>query len=188
MSHASGARGDRPPTAAVPSFDDVYGEHFDFVWWSVQRLGVPTDSIDDVVQDVFVVVHRKLGTFAGRSSLRSWLYGIVRKVASNFWRTRDRRGAEPLSELEIADEATPDPFAAMENAEELRLLHALLMKLDRPKREVFVLAELEQMTAPEISDAIGIKLNTVYSRLRTARAEFERALERHRERTARDEP
>ena len=62
----------------------------------------------------------------------------------------------------------------------MRVLHRLLDELDDDKRTVFVLAELEQTTAPEIADALGIPLNTVYSRLRAARIEFDKALARHR--------
>lgn len=171
------ARIDTPP--CVPSFDQLYDEHFDFVWRSVRRLGVREAAMDDAVQEVFLVVHRRLPEFEGRSSLKTWLYGIAVNVARNIARTQARRGAEELP-VSVEDTRTPGPARHAENREAVALLYRLLDKLDEPKREVFVLAELEQLSAPDIAEALGVNLNTVYSRLRAARRDFEAALQRHR--------
>lgn len=160
------------------SFASVYEAHFDFVWRNVRRLGVAEINLDDAVQEVFVVVHRKLPEFEGRSSVQTWLFGILRRVARDHRRVEKRRGL--LDELppELADTAPrPDDEAGKQEA--VRLLDRLLQHLDEDKRAVFVLAELEQMTAPEIALALDVKLNTVYSRLRAARREFEEVLARH---------
>src|SRR5882672_886762 len=165
-----------------PTFEALYEEHFDFVWRSLRRLGIPAPSIDDAVQDVFLVVHRRLGEFEGRSSVKTWLFGIALRVASVHRRAAARRPTEPLTE-EPADAAAPPAAEALSEAREAaRLVHQLLDCLDEDRRAVFVLSELEQMTAPEISMALGVNLNTVYSRLRLARRDFDAALARHRAR------
>jgi len=177
------AEAEAPPQAEPPAdLARVYQEHFDFVWRSARRLGVPDSAVDDVVQEVFIVVHRQLASFEGRSSMKTWLFGILRNLVLRHRRSWARRGREEaLEESEVdAGEAGADEKLAESQAR--RVLHALLAGLDDDKRAVFVLADLEQMSAPEIAEATGLKLNTVYSRLRLARAEMERALERHRAR------
>ena len=160
----------------TPSFEAVYDAYFPYIWRSVLRLGVPLAQADDVVQEVFVVVHRKLGSFEGRSSIKTWLYGIALRVARAH-RVRAPRALEP-EELRAPDASRPDERA--ENAEAARIVRTLLDQLDDDQREVFVLAELEQLTAPEIAEALGVKLNTVYSRLRLAREAFAEAAARFR--------
>jgi RNA polymerase sigma-70 factor (ECF subfamily) len=164
------------------SFEEVYGAHFGFVWRSAKRLGARDASLDDVVQEVFVVVHRRLADFEGRSSLRTWLFGITLRVVRDHRRSVRRRdpGCEVDPDTLRADESGPAETA--ERAEAVRLLHALLDQLDDDRREVFVMAELEQMTMPEIADALGLNVNTAHARLRAARQEFEQALARHRAR------
>lgn len=170
-----------PPGTAY-RFEDVYDEHFAFVWRTVRRLGVPDRSLDDAAQDVFIVVHRRLTEFEGRSSLRSWLFGIARRVARDHRRrvSRKERG-EALPES-LADPLAPNPREAASHNQAAAVLHGLLDTLDDDKREVFVLAELEQMTVPEIAAAIEVNLNTVYSRLRAARQAFDKAVHRYRAR------
>jgi RNA polymerase sigma-70 factor (ECF subfamily) len=165
---------------ALPSFEAVYEEHFDFVWRSLRRLGISEAQIDDAVQDVFVVVHRRLGDFEGRSTLKTWLFAIALRVASALRRTAARRPTEPL--VDDPPDERAGPTAASDAAEAARLVHRLLDCLDGDRRTVFVLSELEQMTAPEISAALSVNLNTVYSRLRLARRDFEAAFARYRAR------
>src|SRR6185437_8084289 len=161
--------------AMRPTFEEVYDEIFGFVWRSLRRLGVPEASIDDAVQDVFVVVHRRLADFEGRSSLKTWVFGIALRVARDHARTARRKGGLlPLDER-IPD-AAPDPAESLVRSEAVRELDRILGTLDEDKRAVFVLAEIEQMSAPEIAEALGVNVNTVYSRLRAARREVEAAL------------
>jgi RNA polymerase sigma-70 factor (ECF subfamily) len=164
----------------TPAFDAIYAQHFRNVWRTLRRLGVSEPQLDDAAQDVFVVVHRKLADFDGRS-LRSWLYAIAVRVASDYRRGAAHRRVAPLSES-IAD-ARPGPAHVSELKESVRLLHTLLAELDDSKRTVFVLSELEQLSVPEIAEVIGANLNTVYSRQRAARLQFEAALKRHRSRS-----
>lgn len=168
--------------AALGAFEDVYEEHFEFVWRSVRRLGVPEAALDDAVQDVFVVVHRRGSEFEGRSSVRTWLFGIVVHVARAY---RRRRAIENAADPDtLADPGPRGQEAALEAAEAMRLLHEVLDTLDDDKREVLVLIELEEMTAPEAAEVLSLKLNTVYTRLRAARRDFDAEVAR---RAARDE-
>jgi RNA polymerase sigma-70 factor (ECF subfamily) len=166
---------------ASADFETIYREHFRFVWRTAKRLGVDRAWLDDAVQDTFVVVHRRLSDFHGHSSVKTWLYGIVRRVVADH-RRGVRRKHSKAAPMEDASEPTasvdPDPEASMEQADKVRLLHRLLGELDDEKREVFVLAELEEMTMAEIAEALGVNANTLSSRLRAARREFEEALER----------
>lgn len=158
----------------------IYQEHAIFVWRSLRLLGVPADSLDDAVQEVFLVVHRRLDEFEGRSSLRTWLYAIARRVAGNLRRGAERRGApEPIA-VDVADPG--DPLELAQKAEAGRLLIDLMGCLSEDQREVFLLIEIEELSAPEAAEALGINLNTCYSRLRAGRARFERELAARRRR------
>ena len=167
---------------AALKLDEVYEEFFGFVWRSAQRLGVPKHALDDLVQDVFVIVHRKFQQFEGRSSLKTWLYAITVRVVRDYRRTLSRKKRpEPLNESDVQSPA-PSPLEAATQAEATAALRALLEELDDDKREVLVLVELEQMTVPQVAEAIGINVNTVYSRLRSARVAFNSAVAKFRER------
>jgi RNA polymerase sigma-70 factor (ECF subfamily) len=173
--------------ATPPPFASVYDRYFDFVWASVRRLGVGEGDVDDVVQEVFVVIHARLHTLSQPESVRSWVYGVVRRTVSGYRRTRRSEGTTDaaLAELDRARESSQaTPQSLKERSDRVDLLWALLAELDQAKREIFVLAEVEEMTAPEIASALEIPLNTVYSRLRAARQAFDAALARHEARVA----
>lgn len=174
---------------APRSFAEIYDAYFAFVWRSARRLGAPALTVDDVVQETFLIVHRRLGEFEGRSSLKTWVFGIVLNVVRAHRRSLLAKNphalrAETAADFEAVTDPAPGPHEIATQAEAARLVDQLLETLDDEKREVFVLAELEQMSAPEIATAVGIPVNTVYSRLRMARREFAAAAARHR---ARDE-
>jgi RNA polymerase sigma-70 factor (ECF subfamily) len=176
---------DPSPAAAVApdplTFLDLYDTHLAFVWNGVRRLGVPEPAIEDVVQEIFLVVHRKLDDFEGRSSIRTWLFGIALRVVRHH-----RRGQRSSSRLQsndvesLVDSTGPSPQDSAEHGQMVDVLNRLLDGLDDEKREVLVLAEIEQMTAPEIAEVTGANLNTVYWRLRAARQEFDRLVTRFR--------
>lgn len=180
--------------AGRPEFGQVYDEHVRFVWRTLRRLGVPDDDCDDALQDVFLIVHRKLGEFRPEAPIRHWLFRLTAGIARDHRRARRRKdprqhGLVPLAgDEDVADVRQRGPLEAAEHTAAARLIRDLLQELDEAKRELFILADLEQMTAPEISEALQLPLNTVYSRLRRARAEFEEALMRHRARSAGEAP
>ncbi len=162
---------------AVDRFSAVYGEHFGFVWRTLRALGVPAAATDDAAQDVFIVVHRRLDDYDARAPMRAWLFGIARNVAR---RHRERARSHPDTEragLHVVGEG-----GALEDTMQLReaatLVERFLDALDDDQRAVFVLAQLEGLTAPEIAEALAVNLNTVYSRLRAARVKFERVVAR----------
>jgi RNA polymerase sigma-70 factor (ECF subfamily) len=174
--------------SSVPplEFRSVFTEHYAFCWRMLAHFGVPHASLDDAAQEVFAVVHRRLAEYDGRTSVRSWLWGIARRVASGHQRTehRARRRLEVVAAPE--PDATPDEELA--RAETIALVDRCLDALDQKHRDVFVLAEIEGCTAPEIANMLDVELNTVYSRLRNARAKFHRALERARTREPSSRP
>jgi RNA polymerase sigma-70 factor (ECF subfamily) len=172
---------------APPAFEAVYDATFDVVWRNLRRLGVPDAQLDDAVQEVFLVVHRRLSEFEGRASLKTWVCAIVTRVASDHRRVLRRKspgatsGESPVDPDSVPD-AAPDPQASAEREEGVRRLHALLDALDDDKRTVLVLADLEELAVPEIAEALGENLNTVYARLRAARKDFEQLAARARAR------
>lgn len=164
----------------MPEFEAIYDRYFEFVWNSARRLGVQASFLDDVVQEVFLVIHSRLGELRQPEALRSWIYGIVRRAASTH-RRKHASSVQSLSENPV--EATlqakgPSPHDQAELSSQEQILGAILARMTEPKREVFMLVELEEMSVPEAAEALQIPLNTAYSRLRHARAEFEVALAR----------
>ncbi len=168
------------PQAVPATFDQVYSEGFGFVFRVLRTLGVRPDRLEDAAQDVFTVVHRRLGEFEGRSSVRTWLFGIAQRVASDYRRS-DRRKSSRLEPL-IADVPSEQssPQARLEAQHAAHFVDEFLKTLSSQKREVFALAFMEEMPPGEVAQALGIPLNTVYSRIRTVRGELRTALERRK--------
>jgi RNA polymerase sigma-70 factor (ECF subfamily) len=179
--------GSGPASApATPAFDAVYATEFAFVWRNLRRLGVGEAALRDAAQDVFVVVHRRLGEFEGRAPLRSWIYSIVTRIARQYRRTRERKELREVEDPEQVPDpnvATPEDSAG--RGEALRLLMSLLEALDDDKREAIVLCDLEDMTVPEVAAAVGSNVNTVYSRVRAGRQQLRELLAQHNARAAR---
>jgi RNA polymerase sigma-70 factor, ECF subfamily len=167
-------------TAAVASsgtFAQLFDANASFVWRVLRRLGVPDADADDAVQDVFIVVHRRLGEYEERGSVRAWLFAISRQVASHRRRTRARR-ERACAELPVGGPAPDDPHETAMRNEAVSIVHEFLSRLDEPQAMVFYLADVEGMTAPEIAASLDANVNTVYGRLRLARLEFEAFLGR----------
>jgi RNA polymerase sigma-70 factor (ECF subfamily) len=164
------------PRANVPEITDVFRQHFDFVWRAIRSLGVPDAIVDDAVQEVFICVHRRLPEFERRSALKTWIYSIAYHTAQNYRRSARRREADAL-DLEMASRE-PGPGEHAAGAQASRFVLDFLAKIPRERRDVFVLCVLEELSAPDVAEILQVKLNTVYSRLRLARADFRTALER----------
>jgi RNA polymerase sigma-70 factor (ECF subfamily) len=178
-------RADDAVGRALPDFNTVYEENFRFIWRAARRLGIAAADTDDVVQEVFVVAHRKLPEFEGRAPVRTWLYKILLLMVRHHVRAQGRKpGHRPVAALDELEGLhagrESGPAVAVERQDAARVLDRLLAHLDADKREVFVLAEIEELSAVEIAEILGANLNTVYSRLRVARQEFERAVQRFR--------
>jgi RNA polymerase sigma-70 factor (ECF subfamily) len=164
-------------TGGAVVFERVFEEHGHYVWRALRRLGVADVDADDVCQDVFLVVHRKLGTFQRGASLRSWLYGICLRVASDY-RKRSHRRREQLVESVSSEGMDAPQEEELERHRALARLDEALDELDDDKRAVFVLFELEQVPMTEVAEAAGCPLQTAYSRLYAGRKIVEAALAR----------
>lgn len=191
--HSSGNRPDlaAPRDGGLPvlDFDSVYEDMVGFVWQAARRMGVRDADTDDVVQEVFVIVHGRLAEFEGRAQLKTWVFKILVNVMKHYFRTHARKPGDVASgsgtEIhELVASQDHGPAVALERMEALRVVDRLLSQLDEDKRMVFVLAEIEQMSLVEIADVVEANANTVASRLRAARSDFEKALARFQSREA----
>ena len=159
-------------------FDALYRDHFDFVFRNLRRMGVPSASTDDALQDVYLAALRHIGDFHEGTHAKAWLFAIAMRVASNHRRSQRRRGVPVTLAEDRLQASQPGPFELAAREEARKVLHEFLGSLEENRRAVFVLSELEQLSAPEIAQSLGANLNTVYSWQRLARAEFVRFLGR----------
>jgi RNA polymerase sigma-70 factor, ECF subfamily len=164
------------PRPQVPlTLEDVYRDHFDFVYRQAARLGGPAIDAEDAAQEVFMVVARKLDTFDASSLITTWLYGITLNIVRS-----QRRRARIRRLFELAEEKSDVPVRSLDRAEVLdahRIAYAILDKLAPKKREAFILAEFEGLSCDEIAQLTGSKTETIWSRLHYARKEFAERLE-----------
>jgi RNA polymerase sigma-70 factor (ECF subfamily) len=161
--------------------EQLFETHLSFVWRNLRRLGVPEAIVEDAAQDVFLVVHRRWDTWeAGRSTVETWLFGIVLRVAHNHRRTQRRRLAWLLPAPDRALRETPShadgPIEILAQREALVIFERVLAAIDPDKRAIFLMVDVEGLTVPETAATLGINLNTAYWRLGKARAAFHRAL------------
>jgi len=198
---ASDARGAMPGRVEPPTqgegevnervdFDTVYESMVQYVWSVVCRMGVPHSDAEDVVQEVFVTVYRRLGDFEGRAQLKTWVYSIAVHFAQHYFRTHARKPGNRATASNIHDAEVwskdpaltasreSGPASEVERMEGLDALDHVLAQLNEQQRVVFVLTELEQMTLHDIAEVVGSNANTVATRLRAARKAFEKALTR----------
>jgi len=156
-------------------FAAAYDAEFEAVWLYLRRLGVPEADVEDAVHDVFVVAHRRYGSYDASRPLRPWLLGIAFRIAAQ-WRRRHRLEVSvPDPEPERPDEGrAPDEIVASEQTRSR--LQAALSLLDMHQRAVVVMHDLNGIPVPEIATSLDVPLNTVYSRLRLGRAKISAAL------------
>lgn len=164
-------------------FDAIYESMVDYVWSVVCRMGVPQADAEDVVQEVFVTVYRRLDEFERRARLKTWVFTIAMHLVQHYFRTHarkpgDRASAKGTEIQGLVDDQENGPANEIERKERYDALDWVLDQLDEAKRMVFVLAELEQLTLVEIGEIVGANPNTVATRLRAARQAFEKALAR----------
>ncbi|MCA9648240.1 MAG: sigma-70 family RNA polymerase sigma factor, partial [Myxococcales bacterium] len=134
-------------------------------------------DLDDVAQEVFLVVHRRLVDFEGRSTLRTWLYGICLKVASSHRRRVERRREAGLAEAP-EEPVSGGQQSALERAEARRRMLLVLQDLDEEQREVFVLYEIERLAMKDVAELLECPLQTAYYRHQTARKKVIEAYQR----------
>jgi len=161
----------RSATAGAARVREVVEQHYDFVWRSLRRLGVPEADAEDAAQEVFSSISRRLDE-VDDGRLRGFLYRTAMNHAAHAHRTRLRRREVAHDELEDEPSADPGPEAQLESARAKRLFYRVLGRLPFDLRAVFVLYELERFTMQEISGLLELAPGTVASRLRRARAAF----------------
>lgn len=150
-----------------PSTDSVFREHAPFVLRILRSLGVHPDDVEDVLQDVFMTIHRMLPTYEERQAMRPWLYSLCARAAARSRQRRRRTVVVEFEEAHLTTRSTPeDALRADESRAELELL---LGTLTTDCRTVFVLYEIEEFTMEEIAATVGCPVATGYSRLRAAR-------------------
>lgn len=165
------------PSATHPPLDarQLFKAHFSFVWRLLRRLGVPPALLDDAMQDVFLVIHRRNQVLTQTRTVKALLAGIAFKVARNYRRRAHRQGpTEPISAAADQPAVAVDPEQAVSRAQALQRAQSLLDALSEEQKTVFAMVEIEGLSGPEVAEALEISVNTVYSRLRLAREMFNR--------------
>jgi RNA polymerase sigma-70 factor (ECF subfamily) len=155
-------------------------DHFDFIWRSLRRLGVPARDADDGAQRVFVVASRRVDDIeVGKE--RAFLFSTAYRVARDMHRSSARHPEAPLGEDDVLADSAPDPEQLSDRKQTRALLDDVLSGLPLEYRTVFVLFEMEELTVPEIA-LVEAPVGTVASRLRRARELFRAAALRVRAR------
>ena len=182
-SNQAGVMGTPAAIASRPSspvdFDSLFEAELDYVWNALRRLGVREADLDDQVNEVFLRVHRQLAQYDASRPLRPWLFAFAARVAAEYRRLSRNRFEIPGLPSDVLDPA-PSAHEHLEQSEVRATVLAALDTLDQAKREVFVAIEIEGHSGPDVAEALGVSVNTVYSRLRLARDEFANALRRKR--------
>ena len=160
-----------------PSLRTLFDEHARYVIRALRHLGIPEADVEDVAQEVFITVHRKLPEFEGRSSMRTWLYAICLRTASDHRRRayNVRERATEAPPVDTGERTGQEPDASVESR---AFVQQLLAELDEDKRTIVVLYEIEGLTMREVAEAVGCPLQTAYSRLHAARELMQQAWER----------
>jgi RNA polymerase sigma-70 factor (ECF subfamily) len=165
-----------PPEGGRLEPRELFRVHFDYVWNTLRRLGVPERDLEDVAHDTFLQVFRQYSQYDPARPIKPWLFGFAFRVASEHRRRLSRRGESSL-DVELVDPAA-NPLESLEVEERLKLAQAALDSIELERRAVFILHELDGYSIPEVAESLGILVATAYSRLRLAREDFARAAKR----------
>jgi RNA polymerase sigma-70 factor (ECF subfamily) len=173
------------PTAVVDRARSLVVAHFHRIWRLLRRLGVPESDAEDAAQQVFLVATSRLADIPPERE-RSFVYATALRVASATRRNRARR--QKWIELGYEDSISPSPTVdeELERREALAFIDDVLGELEDDLRRIFVLCEIEELTAPEASEVLQIPIGTVASRLRRARHRFDEIAARIRDQRTRD--
>ena len=162
-----------PADAATADPATLFREHANTVAGWAARLGGPGIDVEDVLQDVFIIVHRQAARFRGESSVKSWLYGITANVVRQQRRRARRRrwfgsGSDPLDEAP----SVPTPVEEIERKRRNLAVYRVLDSMRDLNRTLLILSEIEGLGGDQIAELTGMKVGTVWVRLHRARAEF----------------
>lgn len=158
-------------------FSRIFVEQFRYVYNTLRRLGVHAVDIEDSTHEVFLAVYRHLAEWEPDRPIRPWLFAFAYRVASAYRRQARHRRETTTLDHETASVAR-DSLEQLVQAQHLALVHSALLAIDLDHRAVFILHVLDETPMPQTAQALGIPLNTGYSRLRAARRKFDSALQR----------
>jgi RNA polymerase sigma-70 factor (ECF subfamily) len=161
------------------TFIEVYEKAFSAVWGYAAARGLSGADLEDVVQEVFVVVHQRLHTFEGRSSVKTWVVGIAVNVIHSFRRRRaTRKLGEDLEQFPEMETEKSTPRAQVAAKRDAEFLFSVLDGLSEPQSEIFILVELQEMSVVDASRILEANEETLRSRLRAARKHVNAAIAR----------
>jgi RNA polymerase sigma-70 factor (ECF subfamily) len=166
-------------------FRVLFEREFNYVWRALRRLGVHARDLEDVAQDVFVHVHRRLDDYDPARPMRPWLFAFAFRCASD-WRRRARHRVEVAGDPDRAASSDLAADDAIALAEDRDLVSRALERVGIERRAVFILHEFDECPMKDIAESLGIPRFTAYSRLRVGRQEFTEAV--HRLRAKQDKP
>jgi RNA polymerase sigma-70 factor (ECF subfamily) len=155
----------------------VFRTELDYVAYSLRRLGIRPNDIEDAAHDVFIILHRKRDEFDTARPIRPWLFGIAMRVASARHRRAHVRRELPSETIE-EQPMDAELDEKLDRDRRMKLVIEALSAIQEGRREVFILHDLDGVSMPDIAEALAIPLNTGYSRLRLARREFDAAVAR----------
>jgi RNA polymerase sigma-70 factor, ECF subfamily len=168
-------------SSATPRFEELYDAWFHRVSCWVQAMGARSADRDDLVQEVFLVVHRRQASFDGQNAA-GWLYQITRR------KVRDYRQLAWIKHFFASGTVWPfdtllrdlkNPLEELQRREKSKLLNELLAALSVDERATFVLFEVEGRTGDQIAQLQSVPINTVWARLHRARKKLQHQLRRH---------
>jgi RNA polymerase sigma-70 factor (ECF subfamily) len=159
----------------------IFERDFDYVWHSLRRLGVHARDREDLAQDVFVHVYRRLEEYDTTRPSRPWLFAFVFRCASD-WRRLAWQRVEPMGDYPEPAGSAPGAEEALAKKQDLALVERAIQHVAVERRGVFILHELEECPMKEVASLLDIPLFTAYSKLRVAREEFAAAVRRLRAR------
>lgn len=154
-------------------------DHFDAIWRTLTRHGVPECDAEDAAQRVFLIAARKLGDVRPETE-RAYLHGIAFRIASDVRKSLSRMRVVNADQLENTQSDGPPPDARIEADEKMKILQKILDAMPWELHTVFVLSEIEELKGADIARILGLPEGTVASRLRRARTMFHEAAQRFR--------
>jgi RNA polymerase sigma-70 factor (ECF subfamily) len=166
-----------PEILESPDFDAVFQGEFDYVWFTLRRLGVDARDLEDVTHEVFILVYQQFDRYEPDRPLRPWLFAFAYRVAAGYKRLARHR-VDVRGDLSEVSDPAPSTVDQLATRQSLELAWRAIGALDLDRRSVFVLHEVEGYAMPEVARALQIPLNTAYSRLRLARGDFAKAVQR----------
>lgn len=167
------------PDLVRPDFHAVFQAHVSYVWHALRRLGIREADVEDVAHEVFLQVYRNLNDYDPARPIRPWLFGFVFRKASDYRRLARSR-FEIIGISSAPQDMAPSALDQVLQQEALAMGELVMNKIELKQRAVFILHELDGYPMPEVARALQIPLNTAYSRLRLARATFEKLVQRLR--------